>query len=394
MRLLNFSKFNENLSNKRYFLPTYVECRKICDSNDNFLFYESKTNIDGYNVSIFNYRLAQYSDFINPLKDGTDINALELRGLTFVFGKDGTLYKRYLLLDKFFNLDQTPCSMFSVVKDYKIKNIYNKEDGSVASFIRLPNGKVLGRSKTSFQSEQAIEIQKIYEKDPNIKNFVDFCMDSDIVPIFEFVSPQNRIVVPYANTELILLRMRDNKTGEYLNINDYAHKLEGISVAASLGDHTLDSIKEVVVKMIGKEGVIVQFESGKMIKIKSPWYCDRHKIFTTDLNRENTLIKFIVDETIDDVLAQLNDPVKEEEVNNITNIVNDYIKRNSFIVDDLLKNFTGNIKDFALKYSKKPLFSIAIGVINGKDKIDLIKKKILSETKNLMAAREWLKENS
>jgi T4 RnlA family RNA ligase len=252
MRLFNFSKFNENISNKRYFLPTYIECRKICDSNDNFLFYESKTNIDGYNVSIFNYRLAQYSDFINPLKDGSSINALELRGLTFVFRKDGSLYKRYLLLDKFFNLEQTPCSMYSVVKDYKIKNIYNKEDGSIASFVRLPNGKVLGRSKTSFQSDQAIEIQKIYEKDGQIKQFVDFCIDEDIVPIFEYVSPTNRIVVPYANTELILLRMRDNKTGEYLNINDFAHKLDGISVAASLGEHTLDSIKEVVVKMVGK----------------------------------------------------------------------------------------------------------------------------------------------
>jgi len=396
MKLLKYNQFitESNVDKHTYHLLSYEDCRLICDTHDNFIFYESKHKEDGFDISIFNYRLATFQNFENPVPDRSDLKAYEMRGITFVWNTDGTLYKRYFLLDKFFNLDQTPCSMFSVVKDYKIKNIYNKEDGSIASFVRLPNGKVLGRSKTSFQSDQAIEIQKIYEKDPNIKQFVDFCMDEDIVPIFEFVSPQNRIVVPYANTELILLRMRDNKTGEYLNINDYAHKLDGISVAASLGDHTLDSIKDVVVKMVGKEGVIVQFDNGKMVKIKSPWYCDLHGIYTTDLQRENTLIKFIVDETIDDVLAQLNDPVKEEEVNNITNIVNNYIKRNSFIVDDLLKNFTGNIKDFALKYSKKPLFPIAIGIINGKDKIDLIKKKILSETKNLMAAREWLKENS
>ena len=396
MKLLRYGQFitESQIPKHAYHIPTYEDCRLICDTHDNFIFYESKHKEDGFDISIFNYRLATFQNFENPVPDRPDIKGYEMRGITFIFTSGGTLYKRYLLLDKFFNLEQTPCSMYSVVKDYKIKNIYNKEDGSIASFVRLPNGKVLGRSKTSFQSDQAIEIQKIYEKDGQIKQFVDFCMDEDIVPIFEFVSPQNRIVVPYANTELILLRIRDNKTGEYLNINDFAHKLDGISVAASLGEHNLDSIKEVVLKMIGKEGVIVQFENGKMIKIKSPWYCDRHKIFTTDLNRENTLIKFIVDETIDDVISQLNDPIKAEEVDKLTSIINRYIKGISDGVDELLSNYSGNIREFAIKYSKDKLFPISIGVIRGKDKITMIKNKILQDTKDLMSARKWIADNS
>jgi T4 RnlA family RNA ligase len=396
MKLLRYGQFitESQIPKHAYHIPTYEDCRLICDTHDNFIFYESKHKEDGFDISIFNYRLATFQNFENPVSDRPDIRGYEMRGITFVWNTDGTLYKRYLLLDKFFNLEQTPCSMYSVVKDYKIKNIFNKEDGSIASFVKLPNGKVLGRSKTSFQSDQAIEIQKIYEKDGQVKQFVDFCMDEDIIPIFEFVSPQNRIVVPYANTELILLRMRDNKTGEYLNINDFAHKLDGISVAASLGEHTLDSIKEVVLKMVGKEGVIVQFENGKMIKIKSPWYCDRHKIFTTDLNRENTLIKFIVDETIDDVISQLNDPIKSEEVEKMTGVINRYIKKTSDEVGDLISNYSGDIKEFAIKYSKNRLFPIAIGVIRGKDKIGMIKSKILQETKDLMAAKKWISDNS
>lgn len=47
----------------KYFIPTYEQCRAICDANDNFIFYETKHVIDGYNVSIFNYRLAQPKDF-------------------------------------------------------------------------------------------------------------------------------------------------------------------------------------------------------------------------------------------------------------------------------------------------------------------------------------------
>jgi T4 RnlA family RNA ligase len=376
----------------KYFIPTYNECREICDANDNFLFYESKSVIDNFNISIFNYRLSQYSDFVNPVKSNKRLKAFELRGLTFIFNQDGSLYKRYLLLDKFFNVEQTPCSTYSVVKDYKIKNIYNKEDGSIASFVRLPNGKVLGRSKTSFQSDQAIEIQKIYEKDGQIKQFVDFCMDEDIVPIFEFVSPQNRIVVPYANTELILLRMRDNKTGEYLNINDFAHKLDGISVAASDEGKTLEDLINLKNVIEGKEGWIIQFENGKMVKLKTQWYIDRHRLFTEDLNRENTLIALIVDETIDDVLAQLEEPTKKAEIEKTIEIVNKEIAHMSHSVDELMVNYKGDRKDFAIKYNKHPMFSIAMGIINGKDKVDLIKQRIKIDTKNLMQARDWFKK--
>ena len=159
MRYLEF--INEGLNSHQYYIPSYDVCRMICDAHDNFIFYESKHNVDSYNISIFNYRLATYNNFESPIEGRDDIKAYEMRGITFVWNKDGSLYNRYLLLDKFFNLNQTPDSMYSVVGDYKIKNVYNKEDGSVASFVRLPNGRVLGRSKTSFQSNRAIEIQKI-----------------------------------------------------------------------------------------------------------------------------------------------------------------------------------------------------------------------------------------
>lgn len=389
---LQFLKESSVFTKHSYYLPTYEECRRICDEHDNFLFYEVKHQVDGFTVSVFNYRLANWTHFETPI-EGENIKAYELRGLTFVWNKDGTLYDRYLLLDKFFNLDQVPDSAYSVVKDYKIKNIYNKEDGSIASFVRLPNGKVMGRSKTSFESEQAIEVQKIYERDPNIKEFVDFCMDENIIPIFEFVSPQNRIVVPYANTDLILLRLRDNKTGEYLDIDDYSEHLDGITVAES-EETTLDDLLKVKDIIEGKEGWIVQFENGKMVKLKTKWYLNLHGLYTNEINRENDIIRMIIEETIDDVISELNDPIKSKEVEEIIEIVNKYIVNVSISIDNLVNNFNGNKKDFALKYSKNEFFPLAIGVIQGKDKIDLIKNKVLNDTKKLIQAREWLKKNS
>ena len=101
-----------------YNLLTYDQAVALTKSGDD-TFYESKFVIDGFNISIFNYRLVQYSDFKNN-------SAFEMRGLTYVFNSDGSLYKRYLLLHKFFNLNQVPESMYSIVKDYKIKFVNNR----------------------------------------------------------------------------------------------------------------------------------------------------------------------------------------------------------------------------------------------------------------------------
>lgn len=396
--IISYKNFNESMENNshNYFLPTYEECRAICDANDNFLFFETKHNIDGYNVSIFNYRLANASLFSKPIEGNATIKAHELRGLTFVWENDfgGKLYNRFLLLDKFFNLDQTDCSMYSVVKNLGIKNIYIKEDGSIASFIKLPNGKVVAKSKASFESDQAIQIQKIYNESTNLQKFVNWSLDNNIIPIFEYVSPSNRIVIQYDKTNLILLRMRDNNTGEYLDIENYVDKLEGITVATKF-DSSLDELVNLKSTIDSYEGWIVQFVNGKMVKIKSTWYCDLHGLYTEDLNRENSLISLIINNQIDDVISQLSkDDDRRQVIMDLTDKVNKYILDTIHEVETLLGKFTGNVKDFAVRYRKDKLFAVAMNIINnrGKDIEELVKEKILNDTKHLMQARSWIKK--
>ena len=91
MKVLKYIEFvNENLEVKGYRLPTYDQAVEMCSDEDS-PFYEIKTEVDGYNVSFFNYRLAQYKDFVN-------YNGYEMRGLTFIFNTDGSVFNRYLLL--------------------------------------------------------------------------------------------------------------------------------------------------------------------------------------------------------------------------------------------------------------------------------------------------------
>lgn len=50
---------------KRY-IPTYEEAVEMC-SYSMSPFYETKLVVDGFNVSLFNYRLANHGDFVRNI---------------------------------------------------------------------------------------------------------------------------------------------------------------------------------------------------------------------------------------------------------------------------------------------------------------------------------------
>lgn len=402
-KLLNYIQFmKESSKSNNYYLPTYEDCVEMCAKEES-AFYESKFLLDGYPVSVFNYRLAQYKDFVRPLENRPEVKAYEMRGLTFVFNKDGSIFKRFLLLEKFFNLNQVPESMYSIVKNYKIKFVNNKEDGSIASYIQLPNGKIIGKSKMGFDNEQANGINRIYRTRTDVKQFVDWCIENNITAIFEYVSPANRIVLRYIEEDLILLRLRDNSTGKHLNIKDYLDKIGSIKIAPFEDEHSdLDSLIEVNAKQIDKEGVIVQAEDEKgndfFFKLKTPWYMSLHGLLTDDIYREHVIIKYILDDKIDDVLAQIPTEQYEarERIEKIISIVKEQIDIKVKDIERSFKNFKDlnyNRKDYALKYYKKdPNFRYVMALADGKDIYDIAKDYISEKTKRLQLAREWLKK--
>ena len=403
MRIFKYIQFiNEKvmkLRNKK--IPTYEECIEIC-SQDESPFYETKLIVDGFSLSVFNYRLAKYSDFITPIQSKPEISGIELRGLTFVFNKDRSLFKRYVLLEKFFNLNQVPESLYSVVKNYKIKFISNKEDGSIASFIKLPNGKVVGRSKMGFDNDQANGINRIYRTNTGVKKFVDWALDNDITPIFEFVAPNNRIVLRYPGEELILLRLRD-LDGKHIDIRDHLDKVGSIRVAPFEDEiHDLDQLIELTATQVDKEGSIVtcEDEHGRdfFFKLKTPWYMALHGLLTDDIYKENIIISYILDDKIDDILGQIPEDEKEahQRINKIIEVVKraiSYKTQDLNISYKLFVDMEKNRKEYALKYrGKEPNFGYVMAMAKGIDPYDLSKNWISDNTKRLMMAREWLKK--
>jgi T4 RnlA family RNA ligase len=377
----------------KYFIPTYEQCREICDANDNFTFYETKHVIDGYNISIFNYRLAMPFIFTNPVPGRNDIQAHEMRGITFVWNKDASLYSHFLLMDKFFNLNQSDCSCYALMKHEKIKNITYKEDGSILTFIKLPNGKIIAKTKASFEADQALRAQQFYEENIGVKNLVGYCLNSNIVPIFEFVGPTNRVVLKYAQTNLVLIKLRNNLTGEYIDVSTLPLSIvEGISVVKTFEGLTLDDLIKKCETDTGYEGFVVTFESGKMIKLKLQEYCNLHNLHTEDLHREDSIIYLIINEQIDDILCQLDEgDERRTMVLELIDLVNHYVNRKFHAITQLLAYYTGDKKIFALTYRTHENFAYAMGVVNrNADIITLIKDKLLKDTYFLFNARKWV----
>jgi len=194
------------------YLPTRDECKILVDTSA--AFFCSVTEVEGQTVEMYNYRLASHTDFFPE----DDSNWTELRGLTFV-QQPNEQWQRNILLQKFFNINQTTDWMYDDVKDKKISRVQNKEDGSIISFIRFTNGNIRAKSKMSFTSSQAEMAQDIYEKNKNLQAYVKEVIELDKVAIFELVGYDNTIVLNYnVPSKLILLQIRDNKNGNYENL--------------------------------------------------------------------------------------------------------------------------------------------------------------------------------
>ena len=67
-------------------LPTFDQCMFICEHNDKFR--HKIVVVDGYDIHMFNYMLASYMDFLDPVP-GSGLTAEEMRGITFVEDHDG-----------------------------------------------------------------------------------------------------------------------------------------------------------------------------------------------------------------------------------------------------------------------------------------------------------------
>lgn len=266
---------------------------------------------DGYQV--VNYNFVDSDTFTNPLE-------AECRGLIFDM-KGNLISRRY---HKFFNVGERN----DVVPDLsKPHVILEKLDGSMVSPLFIPMEDIniydeihvnlrwitkMGITETSMQAEEWVA------EHPQYIDFCRYCFIYDLTPVFEWCSRKNKIVLDYKEDNLILTAVRANFTGLYWTWDKllWVQKEYGIPVVKVLFtdvEHQLDNIVSYIRSMEDTEGIVIRFNDGHMVKIKSEWYLKLHK--TKDaISSEYKVLSLILDQGIDDLLPLLCEEDKKHVV--------------------------------------------------------------------------------
>lgn len=257
---------------------------------------------EGYKV--INYLLSNDSSF-PPVKTKDDAIRRECRGIIFD-SKGYTVRRPY---QKFFNVNEREETLVANIDWSQSHTVLHKLDGSMIAPFYVGDKLVWGTKMGD--TDVAKPVQEFVEQHPEYIKFAERCFDSNLTPIFEWVSRKQRIVIDYPDDQLILVAIRGISTGFYFPYNvmvDTAKKYNVPVVEAYEVQCVSDAYKfiESLTPQENMEGVVVRFEDGHMIKIKTEWYVRIHKNKEL-VSSEKNLVDLIGNNAVDDVLPFLPD---------------------------------------------------------------------------------------
>ena len=159
--------------------------------------------------------------------------ALECRGIKF--NKDGSILARPF--QKFFNHGERGHELDST----RPHTVLEKLDGSMIHSAMLNDQIVLmtrkGITDTAKQAWEAVT-------ENHIRLFEDAAWNG-VTPIFEYTSPNNRIVLPYSEPKLTLIGIRNTVTGEHCDPWSMIAWQAKYGVPLVDGFHTKDEMGDV-----------------------------------------------------------------------------------------------------------------------------------------------------
>jgi RNA ligase len=322
-------------------------------------FYCKELEINNCKVYIYNYLIQDYEAFKAESHLGQ-----ELRGLTFVKDSANTNIKTFLSIPKFFNINEISENQEQRLSNLSIKKISEKLDGSLIQPI-LIQGEIFMKTKQSFENPQAQMAQKLIESNCDLKFFILDLFDQDFQPLFELVSPDNKIVLDYKETELKLIAVRD-LNGHFIDIDKFDYPLK-----AQTFDQQTKSLQELIEDCQTKEdleGYVVKFidsscpTNERLVKLKSLWYLERHRL-VSDADRISEVFKFILNDKLDDILSTVSE-MKREELLKVQHKVAVYVSKTcNEIQEILIKVKDRDRKSIAQDYISHPYFSIIMSCV-------------------------------
>lgn len=261
--------------------------------------------------TVIDYNFAFGETFGEPDDDKLSLQnkiKRECRGL--IFDKSGNLIRRPL--HKFFNVEEKNETRVVNVNFDRTHYLLDKLDGSmIAAF--LVDGQIYwGTRMGSLEFHQNVQ-KFVKESDVKYERFVENLIAHGATPIFEWVGPQNRIVLGYEKEDLILTAVRSMKTGIYMPYSTMASLAEMREIpyvkAYEVDFDNLGKVVEYMRILDDKEGSVISFNDGHKLKIKSEWYCQLHKV-KSYFEYEKDVALLLLDGGIDDLIPLLTNEQK------------------------------------------------------------------------------------
>ena len=326
-------------------------------------FYKSKP--EDFSINKHKQKDLYIIKYKHPQVDWSDEWTRQARGIV-LDGDSNVISRPY---EKFFNYKELEWRE-DIDKDTKKLSewekgqytVIEKLDGSLAIVSQYEDD-VLYTSSGSLQGKFPHMFKAWFDKNltPRQKRNLKSLTKSYTL-MFEYIGPDNRIVVPYKRTQMILHGVINTETGKELfdeaPFNKIAEDI-GVGTANRMGQIELESLMRVKKQDFTDnlfEGFVVRFESGKRLKIKTDHYVELHSDHTLGFGAVDTksktrlYIERIKDDTIDDLIAIMTERRDRTAVDYINKVIAKYnkfdklIEESKNIVSD--KNFTK--RDYAV----------------------------------------------
>lgn len=277
---------------------------------------------------------------------------------------------------KFFNVGERDETLLPKIDLTQSHNIIEKLDGSMIHPMMV-NGVIrwctkMGITDTAMQAEEFVAVR------PDYHSMAMHFLANDFTPIFEWCSNKNRIVLDYPEDQLVLTAIRHMGNGQYYPYVSLvaAAKVWGIPVVGRV-----NKTMEEIAALENTEGIVIRFENGHMLKMKSEWYVLRHKSKDA-IMREKNVLEYILTEKVDDVLPFLT----EEDAEKLVEFQRQVSVQIITLVDQLEREFNdmqaaakGNRRVFA-EMNQGPYKQILFKALDGHSIYDFLYKFLASKT--------------